>query len=149
MHPQRKRRLYTVGFLVLMAAGTTAVLMAALEENINLFYPPAEVVSGVAPIDQPIRAGGMVLEESVKRAPESLAVSFVLTDRQGAEFTVEYVGILPDLFREGQGILVRGALNNAGVFEAVEVLAKHDENYMPPELLDMIEEQHQGADYAG
>ena len=91
----------------------------------------------------------MVLEESVKRAPESLAVSFVLTDRQGAEFTVEYVGILPDLFREGQGILVRGALNDAGVFEAVEVLAKHGENYMPPELLDMIEEQHQGADYAG
>ena len=79
----------------------------------------------------------MVLDGSVKRADDSLAVAFTLTDHQGAEFAVTYTGILPDLFREGQGILVEGSLNQNGVFEAVEVLAKHDENYMPPELMDM------------
>ena len=89
------------------------------------------------PLNQTLRAGGMVLEGSVERASDSLAVAFTLTDYQGSDFVVTYTGILPDLFREGQGILVEGMLNQAGVFEAVEVLAKHDENYMPPELMDM------------
>lgn len=142
MNPKRKRRLYTVGFILLAVSGTTAALMLALEENINMFYPPDEVVSGVAPKGPVIRAGGMVAEGSVIRATDSLGVSFVLSDLNGSDFTVQYEGILPDLFREGQGILVRGVLDNTGVFQAEEVLAKHDENYMPPELLDMA--QHQG-----
>lgn len=99
--------------------------------------PPADVAQGKVPLNQTVRAGGMVLEGSVERANDSLAVKFTLTDHQGADFVVTYTGILPDLFREGQGILVEGELNPAGVFEAVEVLAKHDENYMPPELMDM------------
>jgi cytochrome c-type biogenesis protein CcmE len=111
--------------------------MLALEQNINMFYPPAQVVAGEAPAGETIRAGGMVMEGSVQRAPDSLQVSFVLSDFQGSDFTVVYTGILPDLFREGQGILVQGELQRDGTFMAQEVLAKHDENYMPPELLDM------------
>ena len=145
MNPKRKRRLYTVGFILLAVAGTTTALMLALEQNINMFYPPEEVVSGKAPKGPVIRAGGMVLEGSVERAPDSLAVTFVLSDLAGSDFKVAYEGILPDLFREGQGILVRGALTDAGVFEAEEVLAKHDENYMPPELLDMAAHQEAKA----
>lgn len=143
MHPKRKRRLYTVGFILLAVTGTTAALMLALEQNINMFYPPEEVVSGAAPRGPVIRAGGMVLEGSVQRATDSLAVEFVLSDLAGSDFTVAYEGILPDLFREGQGILVRGTLADNGIFEAEEVLAKHDENYMPPELMDMA--AHQAA----
>ncbi len=134
MHPTRRKRLLVVLFVLVGSSAATALMLLAANENLNLFYPPASIVSGEAPMARGIRAGGMVLEGSVVRAPDSLAVRFVLTDRQGSEFTVAHTGILPDLFREGQGILVRGQLNSAGVFQAEEVLAKHDENYMPPEL---------------
>ncbi len=146
MNPVRKRRLYLALFLLLAVSGTTAALMVALEQNINMFFPPADVVAGVAPTETPIRAGGMVLEGSVVRDPGSLGVEFVLTDRAGAEFTVAFEGILPDLFREGQGIIVQGELKEDGLFAAREVLAKHDENYMPPELMDIAGHQNQGAD---
>ena len=96
-----------------------------------------QVASGEAPVDAQIRAGGMVLEGSVERDPDSLDVSFVLTDYQTHEFEVVYSGILPDLFREGQGIIVLGKLSQEGVFRAEQVLAKHDENYMPPELAEL------------
>ena len=139
MNPKRKNRIYIAVFLVASVAVTISLLMLAMEENLNMFYPPDKVVGGDAPQGRQIRAGGMVLEGSVARSGEGLAVNFVLTDYQGAEFTVHYVGILPDLFREGQGILVRGELDTEGVFQAVEVLAKHDENYMPPELMDMAQ----------
>ena len=95
------------------------------------------MVAGKAPVGETLRAGGMVQEGSVVRSTQDLGVTFVLTDHQGADFVVQYTGILPDLFREGQGILVEGQLNAAGVFNATEVLAKHDENYMPPELMDL------------
>ena len=137
MNPKRKTRLYVVLFIVTAVGGTTAALLMALEQNINMFYPPADVVSGVAPTDRVIRAGGMVLAGSVARSSESLAVSFTLTDYNGADFNVRYEGILPDLFREGQGILVQGRLDEQGAFQATEVLAKHDENYMPPELMEL------------
>ncbi len=137
MNPVRKRRLYLALFLLVAVSGTTAALMVALEQNINMFYPPADIASGEAPAETPIRAGGMVLEGSVQRDPESLAVEFVLTDYDGSEFTVSYNGILPDLFREGQGIIVQGQLDEGRLFVAREVLAKHDENYMPPELMDI------------
>ena len=139
MNPKRKNRLYMIGFLVLAVSGTVAALMTAMQEDLNMFYPPEDVVSGKAPTNVTIRAGGMVQAGSVQRDPGSLGVSFVLTDYEGAEFTVHFEGILPDLFREGQGILVRGQLDDTRRFTAVEVLAKHDENYMPPELLDMAE----------
>jgi cytochrome c-type biogenesis protein CcmE len=137
VNPKRRTRLITIGFIFVGAAVTVALVLNALNENLNLFYPPDQIVSGVAPVGSQIRAGGMVLDGSVARAGSGLDVEFVLTDYQGAEFTVAYSGILPDLFREGQGILVRGQLDEVGVFQAQEVLAKHDENYMPPELIGM------------
>ncbi|MEM1432427.1 MAG: cytochrome c maturation protein CcmE [Pseudomonadota bacterium] len=137
MHPKRRNRLLMVSFLVVGAGLALGLVLLALDENLNLFYPPADVVSGKAPLDTPIRAGGMVKAGSVERSDTDLAVRFVLTDYEGAEFIVRYTGILPDLFREGQGILVQGQLHTAEEFVASEVLAKHDENYMPPELAQM------------
>ena len=141
MNPKRKNRLFMASFLLIGVAGAISALFVALEQNLNMFYPPSEVVSGVAPIETNIRAGGMVEEDSLIRATDSLKVSFVLSDRAGSEFTVHYTGILPDLFREGQGILVEGELQQDGSFEATEVLAKHDENYMPPELMSLAEDK--------
>ena len=137
MNPKRKQRLYLTIFLFVVASATTALLILVSGENMNMFYPPIDVASGKVPADRQIRAGGMVLENSVDRQPDSLAVRFVLTDYQGSFFEVSYVGILPDLFREGQGILVEGKLDAAGTFQAERVLAKHDENSMPPELMDL------------
>ena len=134
MNPKRRNRLIVVTFLLLGTMATAFFVLVALNENLNLFYPPDQIVAGEAPVGTQIRAGGMVLEGSVARTGSELDVQFVLTDYQGAAFTVQYSGILPDLFREGQGILVRGELAPGGVFRAEEVLAKHDENYMPPEL---------------
>lgn len=136
MKPQRKQRLFLIGFLLVGAAAVVGFLLLALEENVNLFYPPDQIVAGEAPVDQRIRAGGMVRTGSVQRG-DALDVSFVLSDLAGADFEVQYTGILPDLFREGQGIVATGKLNSDGVFVAEQVLAKHDENYMPPELADM------------
>jgi len=124
-------------FLLVGAGISVSLVLVALNENINMFYPPEAVVSGEAPVGAQIRAGGMVLDGSVSRDSSSLDVSFVLTDYVGSEFTVVYSGILPDLFREGQGIIVAGQIDEDGRFKASQVLAKHDENYMPPELADM------------
>ena len=135
MHPLRRKRLIVIVFIMAGVAVTATLALTALEQNINLFYPPEQVVGGEAPVGKRIRVGGMVLEDSVVRASDSLDVDFVLTDRRGSEVGVRYSGMLPDLFREGQGILVTGELDQGGVFQADEVLAKHDENYMPPELV--------------
>ena len=137
MRPKRRNRLIIIVFLFAGAGISVALVLVALNENLNVFYPPEQVVSGGAPTGTQIRAGGMVLDGSVARHADGLDVSFVLSDYKGAEFTVYYSGILPDLFREGQGILVQGQLGSDGVFQANQVLAKHDENYMPPELADM------------
>ena len=129
MKPARKQRLLTVAFLLTGTAVAVGFLLLALQDNMNLFYAPDKVVSGEAPLDQRIRAGGMVQEGSVRRG-DDLETSFVLSDLAGSEFEVRYAGILPDLFREGQGIVATGKLGPDGVFRAEEVLAKHDENYM-------------------
>jgi len=136
MNPKRRNRLFAVLFLLAGAGATVALVLASLNQNINLFYPPEQIVGGQAPIGSPIRAGGMVLDGSVVREG-GLDVTFVLTDHNGSEFPVRYSGILPDLFREGQGILVQGELSASGTFEARQVLAKHDETYMPAELAGM------------
>jgi cytochrome c-type biogenesis protein CcmE len=119
-----------------MVAGIAIGLSFALKslnENIMFFFSPSEVAEGKAPIDRLFRIGGMVVDGSVSRPGEGLTVMFDLTDN--AEIvTVEYTGILPDLFREGQGIVANGKLNSNGAFVAQEVLAKHDETYMPPEV---------------
>jgi len=139
MHPKRRSRLLTVAFVVTGGAAAVARMLRAANGNLNLCYPPDRVAGGAAPVGVGIRAGGMVLEGSLRRAADSLDVAFVLTDYQGSDFRVAYSGILPDLFREGQGILVRGKLGVDGVFQAEEVLAKHDETYMPPELMPLAQ----------
>lgn len=137
MNPVRRNRLVAVVFLLVGAGVTVGLVLTALNENINLFYPPDQIVSGEAPVGARIRAGGMVKAGSVEHASDELAVRFVLSDLAGSDFTVTYRGMLPDLFKEGQGVLCTGRLGDDGVFVAEEVLAKHDENYMPPELAGM------------
>jgi cytochrome c-type biogenesis protein CcmE len=146
MHPVRKQRLFLVLFVVLFSSAAIGLVVYALSGNINLFFPPAEVAAGKAPVGQPIRVGGMVVDNSVQRSDDSLAVRFQLTDYQ-ASVPVVYEGILPDLFDEGQGAVASGVLNENGVLLASEVLAKHDENYMPPEVADALERS--GYDHKG
>ena len=145
MNPKRRTRLIIVLFVLAGSAVTVGLVLTALNENLNLFYPPDQVVGGDAPAGVRIRAGGMVRDGSVARGSDGLEVNFVLTDHQGSDFTVRYSGILPDLFREGQGVLVQGQLGADGVFQAEQVLAKHDETYMPPELAGMKQKQEPGS----
>ena len=113
----------------------------ALRQNINLFYTPTQVISGEAPINHPFRVGGMVKKGSLHRDKESLLVEFIISDFN-KEIKLAYTGILPDLFREGQGIVAHGKLDQQGNFKADQVLAKHDENYMPPEVRSIVGARH-------
>ena len=146
MHPQRKKRLVLVLLVVFGVGVAVALALGALRQNINLFYTPTEIATGVAPQDARIRAGGMVVAGSVRRSSDSLDVTFDVSD--GAEqVTISYSGILPDLFREGQGIVALGRLNQDRVLIADEVLAKHDEEYMPPEVAQALEKvEHMKVD---
>jgi cytochrome c-type biogenesis protein CcmE len=139
VHPVRKQRLIVVLFIVVATSIAAALVFFALRENMNLFYPPADIAAGKAPIGTNIRAGGMVKEGSVVKAGDSLQVDFVVTD-YASDLHVTYTGILPDLFEEGQGVVVAGKLDATGLFVAHEVLAKHDENYMPPEVADALKQ---------
>ena len=112
------------------------LVLKSLNENIMFFFTPSEVLLGKAPQNRLFRIGGMVVDGSVTRPGDGLTVKFDLTDNE-QQVKVSFAGILPDLFREGQGIIANGKLNDRGEFVAEEVLAKHDENYMPPELADM------------
>jgi cytochrome c-type biogenesis protein CcmE len=138
MHPVRKQRLYLVLFVIAFSSVAIGLVTYALRGNINLFFPPAEIAAGKAPVGQPIRVGGMVVEGSIQRSSDSLQVRFEVTDFE-ASVPIVYVGILPDLFDEGQGAVAAGKLDENGVLQATEVLAKHDENYMPPEVADALE----------
>ena len=141
MTPTRKRRLIVVS-LILGAVGIAAALtVVALQQNMTYLYSPSEIAAGHAPAGARFRLGGVVLEQSIRRAPDSLEVDFIVTDRFN-EMPVRYTGILPDLFREGQSIVATGALAD-GRFVATEVLAKHDESYMPKEVKDAIEKAKQ------
>jgi len=134
--PTRKRRLIAVA-LILLAVGIAAALtVTALQQNMTYLFSPSEVEAGKAPVAASFRLGGVVLEHSVQRDPSSLKVNFTVTDRFH-DMPVEYTGILPDLFREGQSIVATGRIAN-GRFVAREVLAKHDETYMPKEVADAI-----------
>ena len=137
MHPVRRQRLMLVAFVVVFSSIAVGLVTYGLRGNINLFFPPAEVLAGKAPQGQAIRVGGMVVEGSVQRSETSLRVQFDITDFQ-ATVTAVYEGILPDLFDEGQGVVVAGKLDAMGVLQASEVLAKHDENYMPPEVIEAL-----------
>ncbi len=132
MTPRRKRLFVVLGILGGVAASVSLAVMAS-RENIMFYYDPTQVVSGKAPASKRFRIGGMVVKGSVARKPGDLEVRFVLTDF-AHQVPVEYTGVLPDLFREGQGIIAHGTMNSSGAFVADEVLAKHDEKYMPPEV---------------
>ena len=138
MTPTRKRRLIAVLVIVLGVGAATVVAMKALNENMLFFVSPTDVEEQNLPAGKRFRLGGLVAGGSVSRASDSLSVKFIVTDG-AASVDVMYDGILPDLFREGQGIIAIGELKPEGYFEAAEVLAKHDENYMPPEVADALE----------
>ncbi len=134
---------YRRGIFILIGLASigliAALVLNALQSNINLFYSPTEVVAGKAPKDRTFRLGGLVEEGSVQRQENGITVHFGVTDN-AETITVAYVGILPDLFREGEGVVAQGKLGADGVFEADEVLAKHDETYMPPEVADALQD---------
>jgi len=128
--------------LVLAGVGiAVALMLKAFDENILYFYTPRQVVAGEAPDGRRFRLGGLVTLGSIEREPGSLKVSFLVTDNHKT-LPVEYEGVLPDLFRDGQGVIAHGTMNDKGVFVADEVLAKHDENYMPPEVAEALKEVH-------
>lgn len=137
MNLARKRKLLIIVFMISMLAIVTALVLYALRQNISLFYSPSQVALGQAPAHHAIRVGGMVVPGSIVRSTQDLTVRFKITDYA---HTVEVIfqGILPDLFREGQGIVAQGQLLDSTHVKATEVLAKHDEKYMPPEVKDAL-----------
>ena len=161
MNPRRKKRLTILAAILIGLSAVAGLVLYALSQNIDLFYKPSEVFqgkedTGTKPvIGQRIRIGGLVVPGTVRRDEDSLKVQFDLTDMKmpiafsedDIVITVKYDGILPDLFREGQGIVANGVLQAGGYIEASEVLAKHDENYMPKEIADAIEQNHGAGKY--
>ncbi|MFP6829309.1 MAG: cytochrome c maturation protein CcmE [Gammaproteobacteria bacterium] len=133
----RRQRMLLIGLVVAGVALSAALALRAFQENLLFFFSPTQVVAGEAPDARLFRLGGMVVENSVSRDPGSLTMSFVVTD-YAHSVPVSYTGVLPDLFGEGQGVVAHGRLTPDGNFIAEEVLAKHDENYMPPEVADAI-----------
>jgi cytochrome c-type biogenesis protein CcmE len=144
MKPARKKRLVLIVLMVAGIATGIGFALKSLDENIMFFFTPSEVAEGKAPQGRLFRVGGMVVAGSVSRPGEGLTVHFDLTDNE-SKVTVMYTGILPDLFREGQGIIANGRLDKDGAFVAQEVLAKHDENYMPPEVAEAMKKS--GGEY--
>ena len=138
MNPLRKQRLYALIAVLIGSLLATWLVVSALSENMNLFYSPSEILEVDIDENVLIRAGGMVKQGSIEKSKDSLNVRFTVTDYQN-ELIINYEGILPDLFDENAGVVVRGNLKTDGTFKAIEVLAKHDENYMPPEIAKLIE----------
>ncbi|MFT6732208.1 MAG: cytochrome c-type biogenesis protein CcmE [Polaribacter sp.] len=138
MKPQRKKRLLTIIGSVLGVGTIVGLVLYASEQQMNLFYTPSEMASGKAPTDRILRIGGLVKDGSVIRSETTLLTTFIVTDL-AKDITVTYDKIMPDLFREGQGVVAMGKLNKEGVFIASNVLAKHDEEYKAPEVLDALE----------
>ena len=138
----RHKRIAAIALGVAALGVVTALVLSAFQENLVFFFTPTEVVANKAPQGRTFRIGGMVEKGSVKR--EGVDVRFVVTDT-AKSLAVVYKGALPDLFREGKGVVAQGQLGADGVFRANEVLAKHDENYMPPEAKEAVEKAHQAA----
>jgi cytochrome c-type biogenesis protein CcmE len=141
MHPKRKNRLILILFMVIGLSSAVGLMMYSLSQNIDLFMTPTQIANGDVRPGQTIRAGGLVVAGSVIRSDDGLNVSFSITDG-AVNVTVEYEGILPDLFREGQGIVAMGKVDSRKVMIASEVLAKHDEEYMPPEVQHALDSAH-------
>src|SRR6201996_6589359 len=142
MNPTRKRRLTIVLLVIAAATVAVALIVFALQQNMNYLFTPSQVQSGEATRYKTFRLGGMVKAGSIQRASDSLKVTFTVVDASGS-MPVEYTGILPDLFRDNQSVIATGHMDNAR-FIAAEVLAKHDETYMPKELKDAMAKAHEG-----
>jgi len=142
MKPRHRRLVFVALGLVLLGV-TAALVLNAFRSNLVFFFSPTQVANKEAPVNKTFRLGGLVEQGSLKRLPDGVTVSFVVTDT-GKSIPVRYKGILPDLFREGKGVVAQGRLEADGVFQAQEVLAKHDENYMPPEAADAIAKAQHG-----
>ncbi len=147
MNIRRKNRLWLICSILVGVGLTLALILYALRSSIDLFYTPGEIIYGkretqqLPEVGQRLRVGGMVMPGTVVRDPDSLKVTFTVYDAE-AEIDVSYDGILPDLFREGQGVVVQGELEENNHVLAKEVLAKHDENYTPPEIEQAMQENH-------
>ncbi len=145
---RKHRRLIAVLVGLAALAGATALVLIAFQDNIMLFYSPSDLAQRPPRAERSFRVGGLVEEGSLRRLDDGLTVAFRITDLSKS-VPVTYRGILPDLFREGQGVVAEGRLNGAGVFEAREVLAKHDETYMPPEVAEALKAAGQWKGQAG
>ena len=141
----RQQRMLAVGLVVAGVGIAAFFALQAFQENLLYYYSPTQIADGEAPAGRAIRVGGLVVDGSLSREEGTLNVEFVVTDL-ASEVRIKHTGILPDLFREGQGVIARGQFNSNGMFVADEVLAKHDENYMPPEVAESLKEMHQGAE---
>ena len=142
MHPIRKQRLQIVLIVVAMSSLLAGLIIYVLGENSNYFFSPSQVLDGQAPENVTIKVGGLVVEGSIERSPDSLGVSFVVTDKV-SNIKVTYTGILPDLFSEGEAAVATGVLDDNGILRATQVLAKHDENYMPPNVADALDDAYE------
>lgn len=136
----RQKRMMMIGTILLGVSLAAFLALTAFQKNLLYFYTPTQIAAGEAPHGYPFRVGGLVVAGSVQREPNGIMVHFTVTDGT-ATVPVVFSGILPDLFREGQGIISIGQMNKQGMFEATEVLAKHDENYMPPEIADSLKKE--------
>jgi cytochrome c-type biogenesis protein CcmE len=143
MKPRHKRIAIIVSGVAVLGIAA-ALVLNAFQSNLVFFFTPTQVASNEAPVGKAFRIGGMVEQGSLKRAPDGLTVRFTVTDT-ARTIPVVYSGILPDLFREGKGVVAQGKLGTDGVFHASEVLAKHDENYMPPEAAHAVEQAQRAA----
>lgn len=141
---RRHQRMVMVVLILAGVTGATALAITAIGQNMLYFFSPTQIKVGEAPDGHHFRVGGLVVPNSIHRAADGLTVRFDVTDKLNT-VTIAYQGILPDLFREGQGIVARGRLIDGGVFVADEVLAKHDENYMPPEVHDALQTAESGG----
>ena len=139
MNPIRKQRIYALIAIIVGSILAVYLVVSALSKNLNLFYSPTDLLNNDLSPDTLIRAGGMVREGSIKTSDTSLSIEFVVTDFKN-DLKIKYSGILPDLFSEEAGVVVQGYLEKEGTFRAIEVLAKHDENYMPPEVAKLMEQ---------
>lgn len=141
MKARQKRFLFLLGGMAALGI-TIALVLSAMQGNLSYFFTPTQVLNGEAPGDRAFRIGGLVEPGSLKRTGTDLTVTFVVTDEK-QRVPVEYTGILPDLFKEGQGMIAQGRMGPGGIFMADEVLAKHDEEYMPPEVAAALAKGHQ------
>ena len=148
LNRKRKRILIVIVLVMLGLGSATGLALQAFRKNLLYFFTPTQVAEGQAPHSRPFRLGGLVTVGSFHRNPKTLAVRFVLTDTKNS-IPVTYSGVLPDLFREGQGIVAQGSLGPNGTFEASQVLAKHDANYMPPQLADALRKEGVKIPYTG